>query len=161
MYKTTGCAAYGTHYFDWYIPTQTTQDKYTLTRDSGTTIATLSDKDYHQTTCSDKCFENKLCKEFTVLANGDCVLYDKCHSLASTGTVVSDHYKRADCELINKCDLDPNTITIPTNGGWKKTNLNESPTRKETAITIPSFDFSNKDCGLMFYELKNYDKKEV
>ena len=124
-------------------------------------IESFSDKTYHQTTCSDKCLANNLCKEFTVKDNGHCVLYDKCPSLSTTGTTVSDHYKRADCELVNKCDLDPNTITIPAVGGWKKTNVNETPTRKETTVTIPSFDFSNKDCGLMFYELKNHKAEEI
>jgi len=54
---------------------------------------------------------------------------------------------------VNKCDLDPNVITIPALNGWDTTIENETPTRSDTKVTIPGFDFSNPDCGLMFYEV--------
>lgn len=106
-----------------------TQHKYKLSRDTnGKQLAIHTSTDYHLSTCSDKCTDTALCKEFTVKANGDCVLYDKCNSLTSTGSVVSDHYQRRDCELVNTCAKDPNTISIPS-GGWDTTQKDETPNR--------------------------------
>lgn len=134
-----------------------TQHKYLFSRNSnGRTLATFTNTDYHLSTCSDKCVDTDHCKEFTVKANGDCVLYDKCNSLSSTGSTVSDHYIGRECELVNKCDTDPNTISIPA-GGWDTTQQDETPNRSSKQITIPGFKYSNPDCGHLFYEIKNHE----
>ena len=155
---------YSSHFFDWYLKDVTPYSrKYTLERSTnGQTLATFTDQVYHLSSCSDKCTANVQCEEFSVKADGKCILYDKCPTVSSTGSVVSDHYKRVDCELVNKCDLDPNVITIPALNGWDTTIENETPTRSDTKVTIPGFDFSNPDCGLMFYEvLEQTDKTDV
>lgn len=52
--------------------------------------------------------------------------------------------------MISKCDIDPNTIT---NLNWDTAIVNEIPSRVDTTISIPEFQFSNEDCGLLSYTL--------
>jgi hypothetical protein len=138
-----------------------TQHKYKVTRTgTGKQLAIHTNTDYHFSTCSAKCTDTANCKEFTVKSNGDCALYDKCVSYPSTGSTVSDHYKRMDCQLINKCDTDPNTISIPP-GGWDMTQKDETPNRGSKKITIPGFKFSNPDCPLLFYSLKSHESQYI
>jgi hypothetical protein len=62
-----------------------------------------------------------------------------------------------DCELVNRCAVDPNTISNPSINGWITTQKNISPTRQDTIIQIPEFDYSNADCPWMLYELMSHE----
>ena len=88
-------------------------------------------------------------------------MYNNCQTLEDTGTEVSDHYKAAECEPNIRCDIDLNTISVPTSGGFEQIVLNETPTRQATLITIPEFDYSHNDCKLLKYELIDHTAAEI
>ena len=78
--------------------------------------------------------------------------------MLSIGAVVSDHYIRADCELVNHCSEDPNVIS---NINWNTAQVINSPTRLSTLASIPEFSYSNPDCPLLAYSLSNHDSSII
>jgi hypothetical protein len=66
-----------------------------------------------------------------------------------------------DCELVNRCAVDPNTITNPSTNGWSTTQKNNAPTRNDTVIQIPDFEYSNADCPWILYELLNHESNYI
>jgi hypothetical protein len=66
-----------------------------------------------------------------------------------------------DCELVNRCAIDPNTITNPTTNGWSTSQKNNSPSRQDTVIQIPDFEYSNADCPWMLYELLSHESDYI
>ena len=162
LYTSTSCNGYGsTHWFIWYHTNNAPfSDKYVLNRGAeGTLLETVSGHN-HLSACSKKCMANSVCREFTVKSNS-CLLYDKCTYSNTASSTFSDHYKRMDCELVNRCAVDPNTITNPSTNGWSTSQTDSTPTRQETIIQIPDFEYSNADCPWMLYELQDHESDKI
>jgi hypothetical protein len=135
------------------------QRKYIFNRNRhANQLALHSNTAYHLSTCSAKCTATSGCNEFTVRNTGHCELWKACPKYETTGARVSDHYRRVDCQMIDRCNTDPNTIT---NISWNTKYENKNPTRSNTKLLIPDFKFSNSDCKLMSYTLMGHDPSKV